>query len=123
MVKSAYLCAALFVSVSGITAAAPADSAKRSAAPSVDDAAARDEETAKPKAEVKEEGDEQIGRGAATDPPLAPGLPTGLRYLDEPALRSLFVLSPDMGPLKAAVNRLNNQVLVSYYEREWRRWN
>jgi spermidine synthase len=29
----------------------------------------------------------------------------------------------DMGPLPAEVNRLNNQVLVHYYEEEWRRWN
>ena len=60
---------------------------------------------------------------AAVAPPMAEALPPGLRYLDNPSLRSLFVLSPDMGPLAAAVNRLNNQVLVSYYEREWRRWN
>jgi spermidine synthase len=28
-----------------------------------------------------------------------------------------------MGPLPVEVNRLNNQVLVHYYEEEWRRWN
>jgi spermidine synthase len=47
----------------------------------------------------------------------------GLRYLDDPTLASLFVLGPDMGPLQADVNRLNNQALVHYYEEEWRRWN
>ena len=47
----------------------------------------------------------------------------GLRYLDDRTLASLFVLGPDMAPLDAEVNRLNNQVLVRYYEDEWRRWN
>lgn len=47
----------------------------------------------------------------------------GLRYLDAPTLASLFVLGPDMSRVKAAVNRLDNQVLVRYYDEEWRRWN
>jgi len=55
------------------------------------------------------------------EPPATP-LP-GLRYLDGPTLASLFVLGPDMAPLEAEVNRLNNQALVRYYEEEWRRWN
>jgi spermidine synthase len=33
------------------------------------------------------------------------------------------VLGPDMAPVDAEVNRLNNQSLVRYYEEEWRRWN
>jgi spermidine synthase len=49
--------------------------------------------------------------------------PPGLRYLDAPTLASLFVLGPDMAPVDAEVNRLNNQALVRYYEEEWRRWN
>ncbi len=48
---------------------------------------------------------------------------SGLRYLDEGTLASLFVLGPDMAPVEAEVNRLNNQALVRYYEEEWRRWN
>jgi spermidine synthase len=48
---------------------------------------------------------------------------SGLRYLDAPTLASLFVLGPDMAPVDAEVNRLNNQALVRYYEEEWRRWN
>jgi len=47
----------------------------------------------------------------------------GLRYLDGPTLASMFVLGPDMAPVDAEVNRLNNQALVHYYEQEWRRWN
>ena len=57
----------------------------------------------------------------------APGrhrpLPEGLSFLDEPTLEGLTQFSPDMSPLPAEVNRLNNQVLVHYYEEEWRRWN
>ena len=50
-------------------------------------------------------------------------VPAGLRFLDGPTLASLFVLGPDLGPLDAEVNRLNNQVLVRYYEDEWKAWN
>jgi spermidine synthase len=46
----------------------------------------------------------------------------GLRYLTDALLPTLFVFSADMAPLPAEVNRLNNQVLVQYYEREWRRY-
>jgi spermidine synthase len=57
----------------------------------------------------------------------APGrhrpLPEGLAFLDEPTLESLTRFPPDMARLPAEVNRLNNQVLVHYYEEEWRRWN
>lgn len=55
------------------------------------------------------------------DPPRSV-LP-GLRSLDDAALAALFVLGPDMAPVEAEVNRLNNQALVRYYEEEWRRWN
>ncbi|MFP2932729.1 polyamine aminopropyltransferase [Pyxidicoccus sp. 3LG] len=50
-------------------------------------------------------------------------LPEGLQFLDEPTLESLTLFPPDMSRLPAEVNRLNNQVLVHYYEEEWRRWN
>ena len=57
--------------------------------------------------------------------PLLPHrpVPPGLRFLSEDTHASLFQFPPDMGPLPAEVNRLNNQVLVHYYEEEWRRWN
>ena len=38
-------------------------------------------------------------------------------------LPGLFSFPADMSRVPAEVNQLNNQVLVSYYEREWRRWN
>ena len=45
-----------------------------------------------------------------------------LRYLDAGTLRSLFVLSPDMGPVPVEVNRLDNQVLVHYYDADLAQW-
>ena len=33
---------------------------------------------------------------------------------------SMFVLSADVGPVPVEVNRLNNQVLVRYYNSEWK---
>ena len=50
-------------------------------------------------------------------------LPANLRFLTEPLLPSLYVFPRDMEALPAEVNRLNNQVLVRYYEAEGRRWN
>lgn len=46
-----------------------------------------------------------------------------LRWLDDETISSLFVLGRDMAEVPVEINRLNNQLLVHYYEREWRRWN
>ena len=46
-----------------------------------------------------------------------------LRWLNDDTLRSLFLLGEDMTEIPVEINRLNNQALVQYYEREWRRWN
>ena len=56
-------------------------------------------------------------------PPRRRALPEGLAFMDESTLEGLTRFPPDMGPLPAEVNRLNNQVLVHYYEEEWSRWN
>ncbi len=48
-------------------------------------------------------------------------LPLGLRYVTEVGIPALEQFSPDMTPVPVEVNRLNNQVLVRYYEEEWRR--
>ena len=48
-------------------------------------------------------------------------LPDGLSYLTAGILPTLFVFSPDVGPLAVAANRLDTQALVSYYDRGWRR--
>lgn len=50
-------------------------------------------------------------------------LPGPQRYLTPEVMQNMFVFGEDMARLPAEVNRLNNQVLVQYYEDEWSRWN
>ncbi len=60
---------------------------------------------------------------AAVDlPPLPKAAPSGLRYLTSSSMASLFELPPDMAAVPVEVNRLNNQMLVRYYEEEWQRY-
>jgi spermidine synthase len=56
--------------------------------------------------------------GDAWQPPAA--LPAGLRFLTSALVPELFGFPNDMQPVEAEVNRLNDQVLVRYYDREWR---
>lgn len=46
-------------------------------------------------------------------------LPSGLRYLSTANVAQLFTFPNDMTAVEAEPNRLNDQVLVRYYEREW----
>ncbi len=46
-------------------------------------------------------------------------LPEGLRFLSTRAMAAMFDFPEDMRPVASDVNRLNDQVLVRYYEREW----
>ena len=50
-------------------------------------------------------------------------LPEGLSFLSDDTMPTLFQFPKDMSQVPAEVNRLNNQVLVHYYEDEWKRWN
>jgi spermidine synthase len=51
----------------------------------------------------------------------APGtLPEGLKFLTVAGVAELFHFPHDMQPVQAEVNRLNDQILVRYYEREWK---
>jgi spermidine synthase len=54
---------------------------------------------------------------AAYQPPTH--LPDGLRYLTSNELPSMFEFPRDMQKVPAEANRLNNQVLVRYYEQEF----
>ena len=54
---------------------------------------------------------------------LTPGNGTIFRVTATGALTTLFVFPGDMSRVPAEVNRLDNQILVSYYDREWKRWN
>jgi spermidine synthase len=47
----------------------------------------------------------------------------GLRFLDAATLPTLFALGPDMANVDTEINRLNNQVLVRYYDEDWKHWN
>jgi spermidine synthase len=48
--------------------------------------------------------------------------PEGLRFLDDGGMQAMFVLSADLGEVPVEINRLDNQVLVRYYEAEWKRY-
>jgi spermidine synthase len=61
-----------------------------------------------------------LARRAPFDPPAAD--PPAARFLNAEAMRSMFVLPADLGPVPVEVNRLDNQALVRYYESEWRRY-
>ena len=52
------------------------------------------------------------------EPPMR--LPERLRYLSVAAIPQLFQFPNDMLPVDAEPNRLNDQVLVRYYEHDWR---
>jgi spermidine synthase len=48
-----------------------------------------------------------------------PSLPNGLRFLSARDVAELFTFPRDMQPVAAEPNRLNDQVLVRYYEKEF----
>lgn len=47
-------------------------------------------------------------------------LPENLKFLDPQGLKDLFFFPRDMSAVEAKVNRLFDQVLVRYYEHDWR---
>ncbi len=60
--------------------------------------------------------------GALVPPSKMPAVSGAVRWLDDQALSALFSLGRDMAPVDVEINRLDNQVLVHYYEAEWRRF-
>jgi spermidine synthase len=54
------------------------------------------------------------------DPPQRIAVRT--EFLHDAMLPGLFVFPRDMAPVDVEINRLDNQILVRYYEDEWRRW-
>jgi spermidine synthase len=46
----------------------------------------------------------------------------GLKFINDEVLPSLFYFPADMSRIDADINRLNNQSLVHYYEKEWARY-
>jgi spermidine synthase len=59
-----------------------------------------------------------IGSVEPFEPPSQ--LPAGLRFLSARNVGEMFVFPVDMQPVEAEPNRLNDQILVRYYEREWK---
>ena len=53
-------------------------------------------------------------------PPARVDVP--VRFLDDATLGAMFVFPRDMQAVPVEINRLDNQVLVRYYEDEWRKW-
>ncbi len=52
-----------------------------------------------------------------TEPPSV-----ALRFLDRDAMAAMFRFAADMDEVDVETNQLDNQMLVRYYESEWRRW-
>ncbi|MGH9632238.1 MAG: polyamine aminopropyltransferase, partial [Bryobacteraceae bacterium] len=59
-----------------------------------------------------------LAGSAAYEPPRR--LPGGLRFLSAANVPGLFKFPKDMLAVDVEPNRLNDQVLVRYYEQEWR---
>lgn len=53
-------------------------------------------------------------------PPSRVSVP--MRFVDAQSLGSMFVIPPDMAAVPVEINRLDNQILVRYYEEEWKKW-
>lgn len=43
----------------------------------------------------------------------------GLKFINTDVLSNMFIFPPDMSRVKTEVNKLNNQILVRYFEDEW----
>ncbi|HEX2059557.1 MAG TPA: polyamine aminopropyltransferase [Thermoanaerobaculia bacterium] len=61
-----------------------------------------------------------LARQRPFDAPMHVRVPT--RFLDDSTLAAMFVFPRDMAPVEVEINRLDNQMLVRYYEEEWRKW-
>jgi spermidine synthase len=53
---------------------------------------------------------------------LPENFPQDLQFVNAETLQQMLQFPPDMGPVPVAVNRLNNQALVHYFEAEWQHY-
>lgn len=63
-----------------------------------------------------------LARRVPFEPPKQAPANLALRYVNAGALESMFEIPGDMLPVPVEINQLDNQALVRYYEREWRKW-
>ncbi len=59
--------------------------------------------------------------GSRRDYVLPAKIPVPVRYVTPETMKTMFDFPADMSRVPAEVNRLNNQVLVRYFEEDWRR--
>jgi spermidine synthase len=62
-----------------------------------------------------------LARRVPFEPPTEPPN-VALRYVNAGALKAMFEIPADMLPVPVEINQLDNQALVRYYEREWRKY-
>jgi len=64
-----------------------------------------------------------LARKQAFDPPENfNGAPEQVKYLNDEALAHMFHFPLDLQRVESGVNRLDNQILVRYYDDEWDKW-
>ncbi len=61
--------------------------------------------------------------GTKTHYEIPRDFPEGLRFISKGNIDNLFSFSPDMSRVEAPIHRLNNQILVRLFEKEWSRVN
>jgi spermidine synthase len=61
-----------------------------------------------------------LARSSVFEVPQHP--PPDLKFLNDQTLAAMFILSKDIERVGVEINRLDNQVLVRYYEGEWKRF-
>jgi spermidine synthase len=49
-------------------------------------------------------------------------MPRDLRYINDSSMRAMFTFPPDMDRVPVEINRLDNQILVHYFDTEWSRY-
>lgn len=59
--------------------------------------------------------------GSRRDYVIPQKIPVPVRYVTPDTMKTMFDFPADMSRVPAEVNRLNNQVLVRYFEEDWRR--
>jgi spermidine synthase len=73
-------------------------------------------------ASVPSFGDWGYALATASPRPEPTTILAGLRYLDASTLAALFAFGPDLARVPVEINRLNNQILVRYYQEELAAW-